>query len=266
MFPIRFAAGACLLLGAVPAVGWAQADDPTAANPGRPTVSTPATLTPVGYLQFEMGGQIAAKSPEFDRRFGLNLVTKYTVAPRLQLLALTEPVVTASGAEHEEPRSGEVFGGMQAVLLPGEGSKPTLSVSYIRRLYESPAPEVDIGSFRQGAIVLLSADVHGFHYDLNGIVNEQAEVHPRRAQFGQTLSVSHPVKKLTVSGEVYHFSQPLTQGSLFGTLLAGAYPLRPNLVVDVALDHGWTGTSTRWEGLLGITYVLPKKLWSFGGR
>jgi hypothetical protein len=24
-------------------------------NPGRPTVSTPATLTPVGYLQFETG-------------------------------------------------------------------------------------------------------------------------------------------------------------------------------------------------------------------
>jgi hypothetical protein len=24
------------------------------ANPGRPTVSTPATLTPVGYLKFEM--------------------------------------------------------------------------------------------------------------------------------------------------------------------------------------------------------------------
>src|ERR1700693_4180267 len=29
------------------------------ANPGRPTVSTPATLTPVGYLQFENGGLYA---------------------------------------------------------------------------------------------------------------------------------------------------------------------------------------------------------------
>ena len=30
------------------------ADDPVA-NPGRPTVSNPATLTPVGYFQFETG-------------------------------------------------------------------------------------------------------------------------------------------------------------------------------------------------------------------
>jgi len=41
------------------------------ANPGRPTVSTPATLTPVGYLQFENGGLYAAQSPEFNTRFGI---------------------------------------------------------------------------------------------------------------------------------------------------------------------------------------------------
>jgi hypothetical protein len=34
--------------------GWAQSrTDEAQANPGRPTVSTPATLTPVGYLQLE---------------------------------------------------------------------------------------------------------------------------------------------------------------------------------------------------------------------
>jgi hypothetical protein len=37
------------------------------ANPARPTVSTPATLTPAGYLQFENGGLFAAHSPEFSR-------------------------------------------------------------------------------------------------------------------------------------------------------------------------------------------------------
>jgi len=43
-------------------------DDPEA-NPGRPTVSTPATLTPVGYLQFETGAVGASHSPEFSYRF-----------------------------------------------------------------------------------------------------------------------------------------------------------------------------------------------------
>ena len=59
------------------------------ANPGRPTVSTPATLTPVGYLQFENGGFYAETSPEFTTLFSINQVTKLTVAARLQLLALS---------------------------------------------------------------------------------------------------------------------------------------------------------------------------------
>jgi len=41
------------------------------ANPGRPTVSTPATLTPVGYLQFENGALFAQNSTEFSKRIGI---------------------------------------------------------------------------------------------------------------------------------------------------------------------------------------------------
>ncbi len=44
------------------------------ANPGRPTVSTPATLTPVGYLQFETGVLGATLSPEFSTRYGFDAI------------------------------------------------------------------------------------------------------------------------------------------------------------------------------------------------
>ena len=37
-------------------------------------------LTPVGYLQFENGGFYAGNSPEFTTLFGINRVTKLTVA------------------------------------------------------------------------------------------------------------------------------------------------------------------------------------------
>jgi hypothetical protein len=50
-------------------LGQSSVADVPAANPGRPTVSTPATLTPVGYLQFETGGLYAQISPEFTTRF-----------------------------------------------------------------------------------------------------------------------------------------------------------------------------------------------------
>src|SRR5690348_18481318 len=64
---------------------------PPQANPGRPTVSTPATLTPVGYLQFETGGLGASDSPGVSTFEGINEVTKLTVAPRLQFLAAVSP-------------------------------------------------------------------------------------------------------------------------------------------------------------------------------
>src|SRR5271170_4043600 len=112
------------------------ADDPEA-NPGRPTVSTPATLTPVGYLQFETGMLGATTSPEFGTRIGINQVTKLTVLPRLELLVLTEPYIHSSNSKgaDKEIHPGEVFVGAQAILLPGDGALPTIAVSYIRRLY-----------------------------------------------------------------------------------------------------------------------------------
>jgi hypothetical protein len=257
----------CALLGAAallfPAVLAAQSGPPELpeANPGRPTVSTPATLTQVGYLQFENGGVYANNSPEFSTRFGINQVTKLTVASRIQLLALSEPFTHSTGAEVNGNRPGEVFAGVQTVLLKGEGHRPTISASYIRRLYESPAPEIDIGTFRQSVLLLVSDDMGGFHFDLNGIVTEQAEETVRRAQFGQTLSMSHPVGRLTVSGELWHFSQPLTNGNAVGNLWAVSYPIKKNLVLDAGFNHGFTSTSTQWEGFAGFTYLLPHRLW-----
>ena len=58
-------------------------DDPIA-NPGRPTVSTPATITPVGYLQFETGFLGAWQSPEFSSRESVNEVMKFSVSHRFE--------------------------------------------------------------------------------------------------------------------------------------------------------------------------------------
>ncbi len=231
------------------------------ANPGRPTVSTPATLTPVGYLQFENGALGAENSPEFDTRFGVNQVTKLAVAPRLEFLLQTEPLVRSRDLDTKEVHTGEVFMGAQAVVLPGSGRRPTVSVSYIRRLYASPAPELDLGTFRQNALLLVSFDSWGFHTDANGIFSEQSEGSLHRAQYGQTLSISHPLKKLTISGEIWHFTQPFLRGNAVGNLWAVSYPIRKNLVIDGGFDHGFTGTSTHWEGFAGFTYLLPRRMW-----
>src|ERR1700757_977423 len=173
------------------------------ANPGRPTVSTPATLTPVGYLQFETGLSAANHSPEFSSRFAPNEVMKFSVHPRLEFLVSSAPFVHSRVAGQNENGVAEVFLGAQAVVSPGEGAKPTLAVSYFHRAYDGGAPEFDFGSPGNSVVLLASADVKGFHYDANAMFNELTAGSVRRGQFGQSLTISHPLKgKFTLSGEI----------------------------------------------------------------
>jgi hypothetical protein len=237
-------------------------DEPEA-NPGRPTVSTPATLTPVGYLQFETGVLGASDSPEFSSRVGFNEVIKLSVAPRLQLLAAAEPIdhYTSDGATANGV--ADVFFGAQVVLAHGEGAVPTVAVSYFHRAYDGGAPELDFGSPVNSGLLLVSADLKGFHYDANAMLNELTRGPVRRAQYGQSLSISHPiVGKFSLSGELWHFTQPFLRGNAVGNLWAVGYAVRKTLVFDAGFNRGLTSTSTRWEGFAGFTYLLPSRLWS----
>jgi hypothetical protein len=239
-----------------------SADQTPECNPGRPTVSTPATLTPAGYLQFENGGIYASGIGEFASQFGANQVTRLAVNSRFQFLALSEPVARSKDASgHGSFDAGGVSAGIQSVLKHGEGMRPTVSASYIRLLYAGTAPDIDIGTAQNSAILLVSMDMAGFHFDVNGLASEQKEAALRRAQFGETLSISHPLGKVTISGELWHFSQPLTRGNAIGNLWAASYQLRKNLVADAGVEHGLTSTSTQWEGFAGFTYLLPHRLW-----
>jgi hypothetical protein len=233
-----------------------------AADPARPTVSTPATLTPVGYLQFESGVLGATHSREFSSQESMNEVVKLTVAPRLEFLAISQPFAHSSVAQSSSDLAGDVSLGIQGVIFPGEGAKPTVSLSYIHRAYGSDVPDLDIGSAKNSLVLLVSADVWGFHYDANALFNEQVQAPVRRAQFGQTLSISHHLAgDFSLSGEIWHFTQPFLQGNAIGTLWALGFTPRKNLVFDGGFDRGLTSTSTRWQGFAGFTYLLPHRLW-----
>jgi hypothetical protein len=237
-------------------------EDEPEANPGRPTVSNPATLTPVGYLQFETGMLGATNSLEFSTRYGFNEVVKLAVSHRLEFVESSEPAVHYTVNRSAANGTAEVFLGAQAVLYPGEGAKPTLSASYSRRVYNGSAPDLDTGSPLNSSIFYASADVKGFHYDANAVFNEVVEGPVRRLQFGQTLSISHPLGKgFALSGEIWRFSQPFLHGNAIGNLWAVSYSARKNLVFDAGFDKGLTSTSTHWEAFAGLTYLLPHRLW-----
>jgi len=250
-----------MLLGINAAAQSGNTSEPDA-NPGRPTVSTPATLTPAGYLQFETGVLAANHSPEFSSRSSLNEVLKLSVIPRLELLASAEPMVRYRADGRTANGVAEVFLGAQAVLSPGEAARPTIAVSYFHRAYDGGVPEVDFGSPANSFLLLASADVKGFHYDANAMLNELVQDSVRRPQFGQSLSISHPLKgKLSLSGEIWHFTQPFLRANAVGNLWAVSYAARKTLVLDAGFNHGLTDTSTRWEVFVGFTYLLPHRLW-----
>ena len=249
-----------------PGTGQASsAGDDATANPGRPTVSTPATLTPVGYLQFETGYLGAWHSPGLSSQSSVNEVVKFSVASRLELLVGYSPFAHSAlegQASHSDRNDkGGVSIGVQGVVHQGEGPRPTIAASYFHSVYGGTAPDLDVGSAQNSGLLLVSADVKGFHYDTNFIFNEVVDGVTRRAQFGQTLSVSHSVGgKFGLSGEIWHFTQPFLRGNAVGNLWALNYNARKNLVFDGGFNRGLTSTSTRWEAFVGFTYLLPHKV------
>jgi hypothetical protein len=238
-----------------------QPSDVPAANPARPTVSTPATLTPVGYPQFETGCLGAWKSPGLSEQSSFNEVAKITVSGRIELLASWAPFARSLVAGQYSNAAGGLSLGVQGVVHHGKGVDPTIALSYFRQVYGGNEPDLDIGSSINSATILFSADLKGFHYDTNYLFNEVVNGSVRRAQNGQTLSVSHPLfGKFGLSGEIWTFTQPFLQGRTVGNLWAVNYNARPTLVFDAGFNRGLTSTSTRWEVFAGFTYLLPHKI------
>jgi hypothetical protein len=254
------------------------------ANPARPTISNPARIPPVGHLQFEQGILQAGSSPSgLARQFSVVQTIKLAVHPRLmvgfasQPFAVSRMAASPGEAETMQADTGDLVVGLQGILVKGGGRRPTIAIGYQQRVRAGSAPDLDIGSFSRSAIVLISGDLGGFHFDSNSLVSEQADGMVRRAQFGQTLSVSHDLfakkfdGKLGIAGEIWTFTQPLVEttrdgaasgrNDAVGTLWALDYTVRPNLVLDGGFDRGITATSTAWQGFVGFTYLLPHRLW-----
>jgi hypothetical protein len=237
------------------------ATDEPVANPGRPTVATPATLTPVGYFQFETGVLGAWNSPEFSSQFNFNEVIKFSVSRWVELLAAAVPYEHAVSKGQIVNGTGGLGLGVQGVIHHGEGVNPTVALGYFGAVVNGNAPDLDIGSFKNSALLLVSNDMKGFHSDLNILFNEVEQGGVRRAQFGQALSVWHSLGgAFGLSGEIWHFTQPFLHSNCVGTLWGVNYNAKKNLVLDVAFNYGFTSTSTKWAALAGFTYVLPKRI------
>ena len=212
----------CLIRFAPPAAAQSVAPGGPEANPGRPTVSTPATLTPVDYLQFETGELAANHSPEFSSRYGFNEVIKFSVVSRLELLAAADLIARSTPTEDRKP-DGRLFLGCTGGALPGRRRKTyDLQRAIFIASYDGALRNSISAVPRILALLLASADVKAFTTtQTRSSTNSFKAV--RRAQFGQTLSISHrSAGKLTLparSGTLLS----LSSGNAVGNLWAVGY-------------------------------------------
>ena len=253
------------------------------ASPARPTVTMPAHIPPTGYLQFEQGFNQANDSPSgTNAQFALSQTTKIALTTRFLVQFITQPYtynrLASSPSDSTSNDPGDLQLGVQGIVHKGVGSNPVVAVGYVRRVRAGTSADLDLGSYSQSALVLVSGELGaGYHYDSNVVFNEQNSGAVRRGQFSQTLAVSHPLFEKATGGklggvvELSHFTQPFVSSSVEGRsvtransadlIFAVVYSVRPNFVLDAAFEHGLTSTSTQWQGSFGFTYLLPHRLW-----
>src|ERR1039458_4511993 len=148
------------------------------------------------------------------RPLWLGIGVKFALMRRVELLAVVGPFAHSRAENGTTNGTGDVLLGVQGILHQGEGARPTIALSYFGRVYSGRAPDLDIGSARNSVLLLASADVRGFHYDTNYFFNEVLDNAIHRAQFGQTLSVSHSLaRSFGISGEIWHFTQPFLRSN-----------------------------------------------------
>jgi hypothetical protein len=203
----------------------------------------------------------AWRSPEFSSQTSFNEVVKSSVTRWIELIAEAGPFARSIEQNQTGNGAGGLAMGLQGVVYHGEAARTTIALSYLRQVYGGDTPDLDIGSATNSFLFLARADLKGFHYDANLFFNDVVDNAVHRTQFGQTLSVSHALtKRLGLSGEIWHFPQPLLHGDAVANLWTLNYNWRRNFVIDGGFNHGLTSTSTQWEILFGFTYLLPNKV------
>lgn len=235
--------------------------------PGRPTVSNPAYITAPGYLQFEQGAQITTDAPDLDTQLGFNQTTKISLTHRLMVQAAWQPLARSVTGGVSEMDQGDLALGMQFMLsrnYADSSYRPALAVGYQHTIWTGSAPDFDAKGNKDSILLLASGQLpHGLTYDANLAFNRQGNASgANRLQTGEAFALSGGITRRTsLSGEIWHFTQPFDRGHALGLLGAINFQARPNLTFDAGVSHGLTNTSAHWYGFFGCTYLLPHAFW-----
>ena len=124
-------------------------------------MATSALLTPVGYVRLRERKyylrRIRLDSPTGAgakrRDAGCSLALPVNLSPQ------PEPIAHTSAAAESLNQRGDATAGVQVVMLPGHGIKPTISSSYLHLVRMGTTSSLNIGGFANSALLLASSDL-----------------------------------------------------------------------------------------------------------
>ncbi|HLV81228.1 MAG TPA: hypothetical protein VKT32_13155 [Chthonomonadaceae bacterium] len=236
---------------------------PPAVNPGRPTITDPASLTAPGWLESEFGAQ---KDLDRDRNLGTPLLLKLTSGNnRLEYRLATDGYVHLGSGTNG---FGDTYAALHYLFAPQEKAGYDLAGRITLKIPTASA-SLGTGKFDYNLLFLASRDfAHAksgdvtLHGDFNvGIGSLSRQGFPGRdTQTLLSASFTFPIK----GGRWQYTNELVYQSPIYGqrgevtTMHGFSYALHPYDVYDFALQWQLHGDGANFQILFGRTFFFGR--------
>ena len=232
---------------------------PPAVNPGRPTVTDPASLTAPGWLETEFGG---VKNLDRDRTFSTPLLLKLTARnERIQYrLAFDGLIFPGQGAN----AFGDTFAGLHYLFAAQNKAGFDIAGRFTVKIPTAPA-FIGTRKVDYNVLFLASRDFSpSVHADFNvGFTNLSRQGAPGTDnQFAATASFTLPIKggRWQYTNEIVYASPILGQKAQVTTMHGFTYAVHRYDVYDIAVQWQLHGDGANLQLLFGRTFLLGRLL------
>jgi hypothetical protein len=234
-----------------------------AVNPGRPTLTDPASLTAPGWLEAEFGLQRALQG---SMQLTTPLLLKLTGGNnRLEYRLATDGYNRQRSDMGGHPDGlGDTYAALHCLLTrQGPHSWDTAARVTVKIPTASGRRGVGSGRTDYSLLLLASRDFTPmFHVDANlgwSMLGRQA-IGGFDHQVFASLSTTAPLphSRWSYTNEIAWFSAIPGQGDQLTTMHGFSYAARPWEVWDIAANYGLSRGAPRWQVLVGRTFFLGR--------
>jgi len=253
------------LIAAIPLVvsrpAIADDDEPPAATPYRPTVSTPAALSAPHWLEGEFGGLLILdrSSGELSHRASAPYALKYAFTDDWGIRIIGEGIVHASDDGQRQTGFGDTGLVAKRRFAADEASAFGLELG---ALFPTTRPALHLGSGKTDYSVngIYSVDALGWHADLNVIGTRLGATEQALSRWQGTgaLALSHPLSEQWSAGGEFSGTRQHGTASTAQFLGSLAFAARRDLVFDFGAIRRLNRATPTWQAFAGATVVIGR--------